>query len=68
MKIVYTLPRFTVQPLGATVVLPIVTQSETNSYVPSLGFAAFQIDASVGERQVHHGALRGRLWGVSDGQ
>ncbi|AKM01870.1 pilus assembly protein TadE [Burkholderia pyrrocinia] len=35
-------------PVGATVVLPVVAQSATKSYVPIVAFAAFQIDASVG--------------------
>lgn len=35
-------------PVGTTVLLPVVTQSATSSYVPIVGFAAFQIDASVG--------------------
>ncbi|OXI26842.1 pilus assembly protein TadG-related protein [Burkholderia sp. AU16482] len=35
-------------PVGATVVMPVVAQSATKSYVPIVAFAAFQIDASVG--------------------
>ena len=35
-------------PVGATVVLPVVTQSSTKSYVSIVAFAAFAIDASVG--------------------
>ncbi|UEP31868.1 MULTISPECIES: pilus assembly protein TadG-related protein [unclassified Burkholderia] len=35
-------------PVGATVVLPVVTQSSSKSYVSIVAFAAFAIDASVG--------------------
>ncbi|WP_236654962.1 pilus assembly protein TadG-related protein [Burkholderia pyrrocinia] len=35
-------------PVGTTVVVPVVTQSASNSYVAIVGFAAFAIDASVG--------------------
>lgn len=35
-------------PVGTTVVLPVVTQTSTKSYVPIVAFAAFHIDASLG--------------------
>ncbi|MGU7772000.1 TadG family pilus assembly protein [Burkholderia sp. MR1-5-21] len=39
---------YTSVPVGTTVVLPVVTQTATSTYVPVVAFAAFQIDAAAG--------------------
>ncbi|QRR06621.1 pilus assembly protein TadE [Burkholderia sp. MS455] len=39
---------YTSVPVGTTVVLPVVTQTSTSTYVPIVAFAAFHIDVSLG--------------------
>ncbi|KVX08633.1 pilus assembly protein TadE [Burkholderia ubonensis] len=39
---------YTSVPVGTTVVLPVVTQTATSTYVPVVAFAAFHIDVSLG--------------------
>ncbi|AWV01837.1 pilus assembly protein TadE [Burkholderia sp. JP2-270] len=39
---------YTSVPVGTTVVLPVVTQTSTSTYVPIVAFAAFRIDVSLG--------------------
>ncbi|RQS74435.1 pilus assembly protein TadE [Burkholderia sp. Bp8963] len=39
---------YTSVPVGSVVVLPVVTQTATSTYVPVVAFAAFYIDASTG--------------------
>ncbi|RQR66649.1 pilus assembly protein TadE [Burkholderia sp. Bp9126] len=39
---------YTSVPVGATVVLPVVTQTASTTYVPIVAFAAFHIDVSLG--------------------
>lgn len=39
---------YTSVPVGATVILPVVTQTASSTYVPIVAFAAFRIDVSLG--------------------
>ncbi|MGN7979612.1 TadG family pilus assembly protein [Burkholderia sp. 22313] len=39
---------YTSVPVGSTVVLPVVTQTSSSTYVPIVAFAAFHIDVSLG--------------------
>ncbi|KVN41615.1 pilus assembly protein TadE [Burkholderia pyrrocinia] len=39
---------YTSVPVGATVILPVVTQTASSTYVPIVAFAAFHIDVSLG--------------------
>ncbi|RQR95050.1 MULTISPECIES: TadG family pilus assembly protein [unclassified Burkholderia] len=39
---------YTSVPVGSTVVLPVVTQTASSTYVPIVAFAAFRIDVSLG--------------------
>ena len=51
---------YTSVPVGATVVLPVVTQTATSTSVPIVAFAPFHIDVSLGGIQVHPGTFRRR--------
>jgi hypothetical protein len=61
---------YTSVPVGATVVLPVVTQTSSSTYVPIVAFAAFHIDASFGGSNKYiqgHFVAGVKLTGVATG-